>query len=302
MTQKRKFHFCLSMLLMFVFSAGMVSCNDKDDPEGEGGSLSAPKYEQDAARFTITSEDSPYSSIELTASGNYFITPKPYYMPTLSLTKSERKNKSTNMFNQAAKTTTRASSGIIHGRYTKNANGDYVLEGFGTIKVESNGGSSVDLQITTNSGESIVVGANRDNIMSESDMTNKLCRTWKFLKIHAIFWEEGKKVFDQTMSWKDYLEWDDDFYEDTPENVIFTKAGTYLVTYVGGELAVSTWRWENESKGLLRYSWDYDNLYDEYESGTVQVRFDGNNLVIIEEDYDEEYDERYYFEYFLIED
>ncbi|MDE6650718.1 MAG: hypothetical protein K2K45_12400, partial [Muribaculaceae bacterium] len=253
-------------------------------------------------RFTITSADSPYSSVEFTASGNYLITEKsytPYYSPASSLVGSNE-HKHGNIFNSKMQASTRDSyDGVIYGKYTINSDGEYVLDGFGTIKVISNGGTAVDLEITTNSGYEIVVGANRDNIMTESDMTNKLCRTWKFSKVHLILWEEGKKVFDKTLSMKEYGEWDE--LDELPENVIFTKSGTYLVTYSDGDLAVSTWRWENEKKGILRYSGDYDHLYDEYESGTVEVSFDGNQLVIVEEDYDEEYDERYYCEWYLTE-
>lgn len=288
--------------MMFMISAVMVSCSDKD-----GGSLDNPKYEKDAARFTITSANSPYSSIELTASGNYLITEKDNQSSLLKMPSHSGSNDLTrgNMFNPVREVSTRDSySGVIYGKYTINSNGDYVLEGFGTIKVQSNGGTSVDLEITTNSGQSIVVGANRDNMMTQSDMTNKLCRTWKFSKVHVMGWEEGKKIFDKTLSMEEYWEYDDDDvdFEDMPENVIFTKAGTYLVTYKNGTLAISTWRWDNEKEGILRYSWDYEHLDDEYESGTVQVNFDGNKLLIIEDDYDEEYDERYYIEWILTED
>lgn len=38
--------------------------------------------------------------------------------------------------------------------------------------------------------------------------------------------------------------------------VIFTKAGTYMVTYPNSELAISTWSWVSQSEGTLRYSWN----------------------------------------------
>lgn len=295
MTTKRRFQKCFGLLLMVMFGVMMASCSK--------GSLDAPKYEKNAARFTISSADSPYSSIEFTESGNYLITEKgyyPYFKPSSVLTRSNDQMRA-NIFNPVNNQSTRNSyGGIIYGRYTVNSNGDYVLEGFGTIKVESNGDTAVDLVIKTNSGQDIVVGANRDNIMKESDMTNKLCRTWKFDKVHLVYWEEGKKVFDKTLSMAEYIDEEED--DKIPENVIFTKAGTYLVTYSDGELAVSTWRWENEKKGILRYSWDYDHLYDEDASGSVEVRFDGNKLVVVEEDYDEEVDERYKIEWYMTED
>lgn len=103
---------------------------------------------------------------------------------------------------------------------------------------------------------------------------------------------------------KDYDddEIDDEYIEelaalvDKPEEVVFTKAGTYMVYYKGGELAVSTWAWENESKGILRYSWNYEDMYDRYLSGEVTVSFKGGNLYLTsssdltddEDDYEDE--------------
>ena len=88
----------------------------------------------------------------------------------------------------------------------------------------------------------------------------------------------------------DYDESDYDEIEDImpawPEEVVFTKTGTYVVYYTGQELAVSTWKWENEAQGYLIYSW-YNNLDD--PDGRVLVEFDGNNMQITES-YTESYD------------
>jgi hypothetical protein len=71
-------------------------------------------------------------------------------------------------------------------------------------------------------------------------------------------------------------------YEQTPDKVIFTKAGSYMVTYKEGGLAISTWTWENIEKGIIRYSWDYDYLYDPEESGICDVWFDKEKLTVHE--------------------
>lgn len=278
----------ISILAAFLFiftTLSLTSCSDSDG----GGNFEEPKFEQDAARYEITSANSPYASIELTASGNYIIIEKnSSYAHSLSA-----KKKSFSFSKKEAKT--RASSdGVIWGKYTKGANGEYILEGFGTIKVESKGDNAYDLDITKNNGSSVVVGANRDNKYSSSSKTDALCRSWGFDKIRAAFWLNGKKVYDETLNMKQIAgvtDEDSPFYElkdDLPELVIFTKAGTYMVIYSGNELAISTWRWENESKGILRYSWDYDHLYDPEESGTVTTSFSGSSLLITEEYEDEE--------------
>lgn len=68
-----------------VFAAfAMASCSDDDGNNGDdsgdtsgGGSdgteMEAPRFESSAAKYTITDAGSPYTSVELTASGNYII-------------------------------------------------------------------------------------------------------------------------------------------------------------------------------------------------------------------------------------
>ena len=58
MTAKRRFQKCFGLLLMVMVGVVMASCSK--------GSLDAPKYEKNAARFTISSADTPYSTIEFT--------------------------------------------------------------------------------------------------------------------------------------------------------------------------------------------------------------------------------------------
>lgn len=302
-TSKKRISLFFSLMLMLILSSVTVSCLTSDKEDVDDGVLDVPKYETFADRFSITSENSPYSSIEFTASGNYLIIDKgynPFYMPDLARSDIHMH---VNMFCQIPEIYSRdISDGIIYGKYTVNSDGEYILDGFGTIRVISDGSTSVDLEITTNSGHVIVVGANRDNIMAESEMTNKLCRTWIISKVRVAYWEGGFKIFDKTLPMNKFGDLDLDGDYAVPDNVIFTKAGTYMVKYTNGALAVSTWRWENEKKGILRYSWDYDDLYDEFASNTVELRFNGNKLVIREGDYDkEEEDEKIIIEWIMTE-
>ena len=263
----KKITFLFSLITLLLTS----SCSSDSD-----SNLEPPKYEQDAALYNITAGNSPYSSIELTASGNYIIIDK--YNSRYSLSKKK--------FIKPNNAVTRSSStGIIYGTYTKSGENTYNLAGFGRIRVVNAGGNSVDLDITTTSGKSITIGANRANINSSSDMTVKLCRTWAFEKVHYIEWIDGTKTEDFTASIKDFISGnyvDADEFE-FPKEVIFTKAGTYLVTYYDGTLAISTWKWEDESKGIIRYSWDYEHIYDPDESGIVNVKFKGSGCVFTED-------------------
>ncbi|MDE5571883.1 MAG: hypothetical protein K2I86_07550, partial [Prevotella sp.] len=95
---------------------------------------------------------------------------------------------------------------------------------------------------------------------------------------------------------EDEWEWDITI-EANPENVIFTKTGTYVVLYSNEQLAVSTWKWADERNGILRYSWNPDSFNDAYLGGDVKIEFKNNRCYLTEGDfeYDEE-DNEYYEE------
>lgn len=253
----------------------LSSCSDSDD----GGNLDTPKYEQDAALYRITDRTSPYASIELSASGYYIITPSEYINSSMATANPKKA-----IFDKA-KQASRSDWGVIYGKYVKTGDNEYILDGFGTIKIKTNGGSAVDLDITTSNGKNIVLGANRSNMYASSDMTDKLCRTWSIDKVRVAIWEDGRKVYDKKMSMAEFTkeEEGEDYDGEIPDKVTFTKAGTYVVFYTNNTLAVSTWCWENESKGIARYSWDYDYLFDPDASGSINVKFSGNQLTISEE-------------------
>jgi len=280
-------NFSLEYILLFIFS-GLIfgSCSGDGD---NGGDFEEPKYESDAARYVITSPGSEYESVELTASGNYIITEK---QRTYTFSQGMANAARMSFLKSANPAKTRATdNGIIYGKYTKKSDNEYYLDGFGIIVISSTGDNAYDLEITTNSGNSIVLGANRENMYGESTMTNKLCRTWDLKKAELRAWENGKFMGAVTVTKDNYEEIMGD--DECPVNVVFTKAGTYMVIYSNGELAISTWKWEKESQGLLRYSWNYDALYDPEESGLITISFSGKNMVVCEE-YEEEYDGEVY--------
>lgn len=254
-----------------------VSCSSDSD-----SILDTPEHEQDAALYNITSSNSPYSSIELTVTGNYIIIDKNYS------TYSQSKKKIIKSQNAV---TRGGEDDIIYGNYTKSGENTYNLVGFGTITVVNKGGNSVDLDIKTNSGNSITVSANRANINSSSDMTNKLCCKWEFEKFHQTNWENGKKVWEYSASINDLLNDKNIPNKDIPKEVIFTKAGTYLISSYGGRYEIYTWKWENESKGTICYSELNNPEYVEI----VTVEFKGNNCTFTSTETEE--DEIMYIEW-----
>ena len=291
----------LGFVLLSITAFCVASCGDDssdDNGGGGGGSLTPPKYESSSALYNITDANSNYKSVEFTASGNYVITMK-------SGVKAPQRIAALKKFQfgfipqHAGMTRNVVDDNIIYGKYSKNGD-TYVLEGFGTIVVNGGGSSAVSLDITTNSGTKVTVGAQIQQQYKSSTKTDMLCRTWKMGKVGLHAEVAGQPAFDQTYNnWADFVRgmlllegYEEGSYyyneaykemtESTPEQVIFTKSGTYVVFYSNQELAVSTWKWVDENAGKARYSWDYQSINDPYESGAINIDFVGNQLVITE--------------------
>jgi len=65
------------------------------------------------------------------------------------------------------------------------------------------------------------------------------------------------------------------------ESIIFTQAGTYMVTYSGNKLAISTWAWTGDDFKKIRYSWDYNKMNASL-SGECSIEFDGKKCYLVE--------------------
>ena len=65
------------------------------------------------------------------------------------------------------------------------------------------------------------------------------------------------------------------------ESIIFTQAGTYMVTYSGNKLAISTWAWTGDDFKKIRYSWDYNKM-NASPSGECSIEFDGKKCYLVE--------------------
>ena len=288
----------LGLVLFGMLTAfAVVSCNSDDD-NGGGGDLSTPKYESSSALYNVTDANSDYQSIEFTASGNYIIIKKVALRAPRRIA-AMKKFQTGFMSQYVGMTRSTIDGNIIYGTYTKNGD-TYVLEGFGTIVVKGGGSSAISLDITTTGGTKVTVGAQQQQQYSSSSMTNSLCRTWNLGKIKMLETLNGKTIFDQTFnSYADFVkallkaeglnpgdEWYEIQYkalvEEEPKQVIFTKSGTYMVFYASGTLAVSTWKWTDESKGEARYSWDYSSINNPNESGKIKISFSGSQLVVSE--------------------
>lgn len=298
------------LLTAVLLSCNLASCSDDDD-EGGKPNLETPAFESESAKYEITSAGSAYKSIELTASGNYIITEaNSYYAaPPLAVKKQNKRallaTKGTCFLGNGSRASRASSSnGIIYGKYEKVGEMEYNLIGFGTVKIESTASNALSLTITEEGDTPYTLTAARSNNTSSSEKTNALCRTWNMETIQIVYKVNGKTYFNETAKmdpaslnklvgklsdfFDEPLTVEEFFDDELPEQVVFTKSGTYMVYYSSQSLAVSTWAWENESKGILRYSWNYEDIYDEYYSGTVDISFSGSTLKISESEIEEE--------------
>lgn len=257
--------------------------------------LSTPTYEAESGLYEITSEDAPYSSIELTAGGNYFVKENGFNYPIWDATNKKSKGKDAEngasvrhtvdfAHNAGVFSTTRAQyfDGIYFGTFTQIGENTFYLDGFGTVTIIYDGGNACDIVVDNGSGP-VSMGAVRKENYSNSERTDAICRTWNMEKMHIQMYQYNLKVFDEEFTADTYDEYD--AQEGWPSQIIFTKAGNYIVIYGMGDnrmLDISSWKWSNEAKGILRFSWDLSNIDNPDASGIVQCLFSGNQLTITE--------------------
>lgn len=323
-----------SMLLGLAFST--TACSKDNDESNEVPELGTPKYEAESAKYLISNQNAGIESIEFTSAGNYIITTDNYgsYRATAP-SKSSHLKKSSLLRKMGDMTRASNFNGIISGTYTINSNGTYVLEGFGTITITTVDGSYL-LNIRTNEGETLDLNATKGAEIGNSAITQAICRTWN-VDGYRWFVQVGKRViFDQTApksdvkkllknlmdAMKDFDDDEDDEDWDMDDEaelnatvellqsvnqIIFSKSGTYMVTYVNNQLAISTWAWADENKGIIRYSWDYSDIDNDDFGGFATLTFNGNKLNVTEslldedEDEDDDYPVRFEMTYILSE-
>ncbi len=307
------------LLLASLFAAGLTglaACSSNDDDNSSptpSGNLETPKYESVSAKYTILSQESDIQSVELTESGNYVIVKRGTNGVKAAVAGTHGKSR----LLQGLRAMTRASKpDIIEGKYTKVSDTEFILEGFGTITITGSSNNAVSLVIAPTGGTAFTLQAARTPQKSNSSFTTKLCRTWKISSLriqisfdgdelmnseHAmgelnkfeddyidmvkkLFSQQGQTLSDREAEALAHQMFGESIYDDdfAPTHVIFTKAGSYMVQYKDGELALSTWAWRDEPKGILHYSWNYDNFEDDMEGGDVYVSFRGAQLAVRE--------------------
>lgn len=266
-----------ALCIPFVITSCYFGEDDPLEPY-EAGEFNKPQFESASALYNITSGNSGLQSIELTASGIYIVIPR--YSGTKSFHGRQNATQSYMFGSHMKYVSTRSSDDdVIYGHYTKKGNGVFVLAGFGTIVVKGGESNAVSLDITLENGSKMEVGAQKADQYESSSKTNALCRTWDLGKV-VLHRPDGDITYD---SMREFYNVEDHRYDPDylylPLQVIFTKSGTYVVIYAGGELAVSTWAWENEETGRARYSWDYGNIYS---GDIIDIAFENKQALVTE--------------------
>ncbi len=260
---------------LMLTAAGFTACSD--DNEGGIGNINlpTPQYEQVSGKYEITSAGSPYESIELSASGNYIVTLSNggnyYNTPVNGVAKSSRRSL---LDSGKAKGLTRATEydGVIYGTFTSLGGNEFALEGFGTIKLGYSGDEVTSIEVTTQDGQTTQYDAKKKPTMNGDNVTNALCRTWRIEKIRDVYYDKQTgETEDMTVTPENPGE---DGY-DMPIEVVWSKSGTYLVSYLDGSIGVAEWKWKNRGAGQLYYAWD-----GEWTGDYCTITFDGNRAVI----------------------
>lgn len=263
------FSIVLGILLTMPF---VTSCGDDESID-----LGTPKYESISGKYTIDTPSSPYKSIELGASGDYIVTLNTGYNTSLP-SKATLKKEAQGIFKQP-KNLSRATNynGIIYGQYTENSDGTLNLEGFGVIEIVYGTGKEVKgFNLTPTNGGPVTLDVTKEETMPDDDLTNALCRTWKIEKIR-ITGQEDDESYDITLTPENIKEFGDDF-EEFPQEVLFSKSGTYMIYYSEQNIGISSWKWKDQAAGTISYSWD--NYWE--DDAFVTLSFSGNRLVIYE--------------------
>lgn len=249
---------CVGKLLDDIIS-------DEDLPKGvlpseemTYGSAADEKYAAHAARFTFESNaDFPYESIELFGDGRYLISRTSY---------------------------TRSDDALyVEDGYTVTEDNIYILENFGTLKIEENAdGYNLIFDNTAGNRISIVYAEKTPAITG--DATKSLCRTWRIDTIEDWMYLGSKLIIKtkyhggENPRIEGSVGVTEEDMKDKLDNICkemrFSPYGTYYCTYNNGTTHVSTWKWGDEDQGILFFDWEQG----EQDEGYVTIRFSGNQL------------------------
>lgn len=270
-------HFCYA-LIAAAACAGFTSCSNDDNDDDRSpsplwvGELGAPSHEDDAVAYNILN-NSQYGLIELTASGNYIVTPPE--SATISYAATEAMP-ARHLFAAAPAPASRNfGNEILFGTYTQLPDGSYKLQGFGTIGAFDNG----TLDLTLDNGTFLQLDAVKITNVESTPLNNRLCRTWYVTSATRTFYDiNGNFIGRENVS-------ADEIEEEFVQYVIVTKAGTFVqVEWDNSIEGRGQWNWTDKTNQVFAYQFT-----DYYDSGSVQVAFENDRAYFLQtfHDYDD---------------
>ncbi len=300
---------CFFILMAFVLClGGLTACGSDDDPEEGGGGSGSDVVNTDAARYEITDPNADISFIELTEGGQYFVggDESDYGAKPMMVRRAEQRADYGN------------AGGLYYGDYTKGANGEFVLNGYGTLTVTKSGDVYELNVVPAGSTTTKSYGARKVTSAEPISTTGKnLCRTWKFQSVAYSFKAGSYTVFDfkansmreltiqmkakmkelaskngEGWTQEDEDEWNEQIeyaYEGQPERLTFAGSGSMYIRF--GANDVEPYMWRMSGNKLQRWNWDEeawsndffvsieDTALEEGSSETVS-EVKGNTLTI----------------------
>lgn len=135
---------------------------------------------------------------------------------------------------------------ILFGTYEIIDNKTIMLSDFGTITISNIDGDSMScsIKLTSNPNNEITINASKQEEMESTARIDLLCRTWEMVTVN------GEPAVDAGMEL----------------TVLFSKAGTYFVTYTNFEDetdGLAQWKWKNEEETQILYSWEQVPVWNE---------------------------------------
>lgn len=275
----------LLLALLALASVGFTACSGDDENEGKGGKTNTPEQtekkdalilnfsQDDPVDYSITNEDGvkdfTVAEIELTEAGYY-------------IAKLEKKR---DMEVKATRADASPEYFYLWGWYTQREDGTYDLAGFGYLSIQMlpNGSARVSVTVisSTNGGSFNVTVSVTTPPANVSTPTEKLCRGWDIIStrvqiegVSGFYQEKGCNLNSILEYIRSYSDVKDNLKDNQiVDKIVFTKNRTFQLLYENEEIDRATWKWTNEQKGELQYTWDFGDMGYSFIDKYAQVTF-----------------------------
>lgn len=279
----------LLLLAMAMCVVGFSACGGDAGSDDDGGWTEQPQFSGDAACYVVSDESADIASIELSEDGLYFIEKRDSAYGAKTAKAILKKLAKRKAFGSAGLGVgDDVANAIVSDTCTKQSEGVYVLNGYGTMTVAASGNNYV-VKIQKDDGTEKTYETSRVKSAAATVSDTQLCRTWKFEKINFSVKVGSYSLLNVTeSSWKEFYTKmkqfsKEDRDEDEPwtdedeqsfnkmianaekyglKQVVFTAAGRLYLSY-GPLVKNYLWKWKNTRENTL-WLWSYyDNDLDE---------------------------------------